>query len=137
MSSKSKAKSATHEARSLPAPTGKISYIHIRNGSKDEDDKVSVDTHGGITIAYAVEGDQARYAVARCYYLDNYEKQEGRTKSSSRLISRKRAHFVTLTDEQKEKPLEAVLQDFWTTMDPTQSAVVAQDAGVDPQAAAA
>jgi hypothetical protein len=119
--------SKTSDSRSLPMPTGKISYIHLRHASGEEGDQVTVHTHGGITIAYAVEGDQALYAVARCYHGDNYVKKTGRIKSTARLQSAKMRHVVALTDEQKDKPLEAVLNDFWTTLDPTHAAVIEQD----------
>lgn len=64
------------------------SFIHLRHWEAVERDGKLVRvplSRGGLTIAYAIEGNVASFAYAKCCIRDNFNRRLGRLISSSRL----------------------------------------------------
>lgn len=63
-------------------------FIHIRNKRLNvinEKETFEVDTKGGFTLAWKMDGDILKVGISRCGEGDNYNKQIGRAISANRL----------------------------------------------------
>lgn len=71
-------------------------FLHIRNPAYLDDLTITNANKGGKTIAYDVNGDILRYAVAHCSDNDNFCRKTGRTLAAGRLKSDRLSHIVEL-----------------------------------------
>lgn len=61
----------------------KTFFAHIRRYNPDN----TIAGNGGVTVAYTVEGNTVKYALAKCHEKDRYNKYTGRVKAAGRLNS--------------------------------------------------
>lgn len=83
-------------------------FLHIRPQT-DQEPNFPVSNKGGATVAYEVEENTLRYAIARCSKNDNFCRKTGRTLAAGRLKSDRLSFNVDLTRHEGQS-VEEVLR---------------------------
>lgn len=74
-------------------------FLHIRPTT----DNFQFHNKGGTTVAYEVEENEMRFALAKCSKNDNFCRKTGRTLAAGRLKSDRLSVFVTLGQQSPEE----------------------------------
>lgn len=77
----------------------KIRFLHVR---------IPESQKGGKTVAYEVDDDTIRFAIAKCSHRDNYCRKTGRSIAFGRLSAGKDQTIVYMDDT----PIEAILRNL-------------------------
>jgi hypothetical protein len=86
-----------------------IRFLHIRNlHNENNGDDSYISCKGGTTVAYEVDDDTIRFAVAKCSIRDNYCRKTGRAIATGRLNTGKDQTIVHMTGT----PIEAILRNI-------------------------
>jgi hypothetical protein len=76
-----------------------IRYLHVRKENLQK---------GGTTVAYEVDDDTIRFAVAKCSDRDNYCRKTGRSIATGRLNANKDRTIAYM----RGAPIEAILRNL-------------------------
>lgn len=87
----------------------KIKYIHLRN----YDVYGYPTTKGGKTIAFQVDGDKVRYAIAHCNEGDNFCRRIGRLIAAGRLAKGGYGAVVRFPEGTPNKEIVKELASIW------------------------
>lgn len=90
--------------------SSKIRFLHIRKTINPQPDMLKdiIQCKGGMTVAYEVDDDTIRFAVAKCSIRDNYCRKTGRSIALGRLNASKDQTIVHMTGT----PIEAIIRNI-------------------------